>query len=354
MDTSIVSHRRVLVVATDIDVALQVSRRIEEAGIEVRATTDFDEFVFHVQSWQPTHVAVAGTASGARPGPARPGVTVVPGGVIDEVLDGHVPFVDWQALRGMATIDDLDDALDLGRLSVAYQPKVDTRTGTPFAIEALARWHRRDERSVPPDDFVTLAEIAGRIERLTDVVFGKSVHWFARHLASTRLELCLNLSGRSLADRSLPERLERLCREASVDLRRLVLEVTETSIASDASVAHEVLGELRRRGLAVALDDFGAGHASLLQLARNPFSDLKIDRGLVRTAATEAQSRKIIEAIVGLAKSLDVRVVVEGVEDAATYACMQELGCMLMQGNYLAPALEPRALLDWLAGHPEA
>jgi EAL domain-containing protein (putative c-di-GMP-specific phosphodiesterase class I) len=348
MTTSLVGGRRVLVVATEVDTALKVARRVEEAGIHVRATTRFDDFVHHVQVWQPTHVAVAVGAGGSGRSGTSPGVTVIPGGVIDELIDGDALVDAGSPFRGWTTLDDLDDALDLGRLSAAYQPKIDTATGAVFAIEALARWHRPHEHSVPPDDFVTLAEISGRIERLTDVVFGKSIRWFARNLKDSSMEICLNLSGRSLTDRDLPDRLERMCQAAGLDPSRLVLEVTETSIASDANVAHDVLTVLRDRGLRVALDDFGAGHASLLQLARHPFTDLKIDRGLVQSAASESQSRTIIEAIVGLAENLDLRVIAEGVEDAATYACLQDLGCMRMQGNHLAPAMEPAAILAWL------
>lgn len=340
-------------VATEVDTALQVARRVEEAGIQVRATTRFDDFVHHVQVWQPTHLAVAVGSGGAGRSGTSPGVTVIPGGVLDDVIDGEALSDGRSPFGGWTTLDDLDDALDLGRLSAAYQPKIDTRTGAVFALEALARWHRTHDRSVPPDDFVTLAEISGRIDRLTDVVFGKSIRWFARNLAETPLELCLNLSARTLTDRDLPDRLERMCRAAGLEPTRLVLEVTETSIASDANVAHDVLTVLRDRGLRVALDDFGAGHASLLQLARHPFTDLKIDRGLVQSAATEPQSRTIIEAIVGLAENLGLRVIAEGVEDAATYACMQELGCLRMQGNHLARAMEPHAVLPWLRHRPD-
>jgi EAL domain-containing protein (putative c-di-GMP-specific phosphodiesterase class I) len=353
MATTLVGGRRVLVIATEVGLALQVARRVEEAGIQVRATTRFDDFVHHVQVWQPTHVAIAVGAGGTGRSGTFPGVTVVPGGVIDELLDGDGPFEATSTSHAWATVEALDDALDLGRLSAAYQPKIDTRTDTVFAIEALARWHRPDEHSVPPDDFVTLAEISGRIERLTEVVFGKSIRWFARNLAASTLELCLNLSARSLTDRDLPDRLERLCGAAGLDPTRLVLEVTETSIANDANVAHGVLTELRGRGLRVALDDFGAGHASLLQLARHPFTDLKIDRGLVRSVATEPQSRTIIEAIVRLADNLGVRVMAEGVEDEATFVCLQEIGCLLMQGNHLARAMEPTAVLAWLRGRPD-
>jgi EAL domain-containing protein (putative c-di-GMP-specific phosphodiesterase class I) len=348
MATTSVGGRRLLVISTEVDLALQVARRVEEAGIQVRATTRFDDFVHHVQAWQPTHVAVAVGASPTGRSGTFAGVTVIPGGVIDELLEGDRPLDAGSASPAWTTLEDLDDALDLGRLSAAYQPKIDTRTGAVFAIEALARWHRPDDPSVPPDDFVTLAEISGRIERLTEIVFDKSVRWFARNLAASTMGLCLNLSARSLTERDLPDRLERMCRAAGLDPTRLVLEVTETSVASDASVAHGVLTELRDRGLRLALDDFGAGHASLLQLARHPFTDLKIDRGLVGSAATEPPSRAIITAIVGLAEDLGLRVVAEGVEDEATYVCLREIGCFMMQGNHLARAMEPHGVLAWL------
>lgn len=357
------SQRRVLILVTEADRAVELSRRFSETGIDVRATTAYADFVHTMQVWRPTHVAVGvetgddGTNGVGDGVGADVDIVVVPSDEVEEIVRRIVRSAEREARATLAgtTLDDLDHALDLGRLSVAYHPKVDTRDGTVFAVEALARWHRPGAASVPPEDFIRLAEISGRIERLSDAIFQRSLTWFGRHLGATDIELCLNVSALSLADEGLPARLERMCRSAGVDPSRLLLEVTETSV-TDPSAAHGVLESLRVRGMRVALDDFGAGHASLLQLSRHPFTDLKIDRGLVATAASSTGSRAIVSAAIRLGSDLGLRVIAEGVEDEATHACLASLGCPLMQGNFLTPPLEPAELLRWLdaRGAPHA
>jgi EAL domain-containing protein (putative c-di-GMP-specific phosphodiesterase class I) len=359
MQASIASERRVLVLATRAETATTLWRRVAESGLEVRATTGYEEFVRLLRTWQPTHVAVCvdpddpavGTETGAEPR-AGPWVTVIPSDGLEETL---LTSIDSSTAATIApdptagTLGELDDALDLGHLSVVYQPKIDIRSGAPFALETLARWHRPGRPSVPPDDFVRLAEISGRIHRLTETVFTKALTWFGRHLAATEIELCLNLSARSLVDPDLPGRVERSCRDVGVPPDRLVVEVTETSVSEDQTTAHEVLTRLGERGIRIALDDFGAGHASLLQLARHPFTDLKVDRGLVAGATTSTESRTILTAILALGSNLGLRVTAEGVEDEATERLLTELGFHFMQGHHLARPMDGPALLRWLA-----
>jgi EAL domain-containing protein (putative c-di-GMP-specific phosphodiesterase class I) len=201
---------------------------------------------------------------------------------------------------------------------------------------------------VPPEGFVRLAELSGRIGRLSDTIFEQSTTWFGRHLAARGIALCLNVSALSLSDPELPGRLAERARRTGIDPAQLVLEITESSM-TDHDIALSVVTELRERGMRVALDDFGTGYASLLQLARYPFTDLKIDGGLVTAAATSAEARSVVGATVRLGADLGLRVVAEGVADEAAYNCMQALGCPLMQGDYLAPPMGPGSLLRWFA-----
>ncbi len=348
MPTSSVSVRRVLVLAAHPEAAQAVWRQVAGTGAEVKATTACEEFVRLLHAWRPTHVALC---ADDQPAAARPWLTVLPHDAFeDDLWAAYASSVSSGVVSdaGAGTLEELDHALDLGHLSVAYQPKVDTHDGTVFALEALARWHRPGRPSVPPDDFVRLAEISGRIQRLTESIFTRALAWFGRHLAGTDVELCLNLSARSLVDPDLPARVERACQAVDLPPERLVLEVTETSVSADQVAAHAVMLGLRERGMRLALDDFGAGHASMLQLARHPFTDLKIDRGLVAGVTTSTESRTIVSAIVSLGNNLGLRVMAEGVEDEATARHLEDLGCRYLQGHHLARPMDGRSLLDWL------
>jgi len=342
------AERRVLILSQASELALRLAATLTAAGVAVRAASDIGDFVEAMERWQPTHVVVGVDRSNG--GPARASLVVVPSDEIDAALQvalGIDPPPPSALLEG-GSLEELDDALDLGRLSVAYHPKVDTRDGTPFAVEALARWHRPGEASVPPEGFVRLAELSGRIERLSDTIFEQSTTWFGQHLAASGIALCLNVSPLSLSDPALPGRLTERARQTGIDPGQLILEITESSM-TDHDVALSVVAELRERGMRVALDDFGTGYASLLQLARYPFTDLKIDGGLVAAATTSDEARSVVGATVRLGADLGLRVVAEGVADEATYRCMQALGCPLMQGDYLAPPMGPGSLLRWFA-----
>jgi EAL domain-containing protein (putative c-di-GMP-specific phosphodiesterase class I) len=343
-----IAGRRVLILTQASELALRLAATLTTAGIAVRAATDIADFIEAMERWQPTHVVVGVDRPNGASG--RASLIVVPSDEVDSALQaalGSDPRPQGELLEG-GSLEELDDALDLGRLSVAYHPKIDTRTGTPFAVEALARWHRPGESSVPPEGFVRLAELSGRIGRLSDTIFEQSTTWFGRHLAARGIALCLNVSALSLSDPELPGRLAERARRTGIDPAQLVLEITESSM-TDHDIALSVVTELRERGMRVALDDFGTGYASLLQLARYPFTDLKIDGGLVTAAATSAEARSVVGATVRLGADLGLRVVAEGVADEAAYNCMQALGCPLMQGDYLAPPMGPGSLLRWFA-----
>jgi EAL domain-containing protein (putative c-di-GMP-specific phosphodiesterase class I) len=391
MDTTTTSGARVLVLASESHVASDLCRMIERSGMKARAATQLDEFVLALRAWRPTHVALSvglGDAEGDEAQRvlaegALDGMVVVRGPLDQELIDTlrsedrHAPLGPYAALRierrpmrhgrrrtdmrGVSpterrrdprtirrAVAELDAALDTQAFTVVFQPKVSALDGRAVAIEGLARWRLPDGSLVVPDRFIPLAEASGRIERLTDQIYRRALTWLGAELPDEPLRLCLNLSAHSLADTELAPRLDSLCDATGVPPDRIIIEITETSAAADPDTAQEVLTTLRELGTGVALDDFGAGHASLLQLARHPFTHLKIDRALVRTATSSGDSRTIIRAVTGLGRSLSLDVVAEGVEDAATLDTVTELGCQFLQGNHLARPMEGDALLGWL------
>jgi EAL domain-containing protein (putative c-di-GMP-specific phosphodiesterase class I)/FixJ family two-component response regulator len=246
------------------------------------------------------------------------------------------------------TVDMLRWALDGRDLTVAFQPKVTCATGGVIGFEALARWWHPSARNVPPEVFVSLAEREGLIDTLTDQVFDEALRWLHASFPDDETQLALNLSALSLGDLGLADRIERACNAWSVDPRRIVLELTETASTGDQVAALDVLTRLRIKGMALSIDDFGTGHSTLVQLARLPFSELKIDRQFVMHAASSEESRTIIRAMVGLGRALGLVVTAEGVEDEATYAYLGEVGCDAAQGYVIGRPMEGEVVAAWL------
>ena len=235
----------------------------------------------------------------------------------------------------------LAEAMAQGALGVVYQPKIACRTGALVGFEALAQWRGTDGRLVPTEQFVALAEQSSLIEQLTEHVLSQALDWFGP--LPDHLSLAVNLSARSLGDHALVERLLEACAKVGVDPVRVVIEITETATMVDPVASLDILTRLRVHGFRVSIDDFGVGHATFAQLARMPFSEIKIDRSFVRDLDLIEEHRCIVRALVGLGQSLGLTVTAEGVESATTLGLLAEMGCDHAQGFHVAPPLEATA-----------
>ncbi|MCD6061309.1 MAG: response regulator [Moraxellaceae bacterium] len=257
------------------------------------------------------------------------------------------------------TADDLRCALERGEIGLAFQPKLDCRSGGLVGFEALARWQHPDRGSIGPDVFVALAESCGLIDLLTCEITDQALLWLSglarrwdgseqmrQQLAQARLSL--NVSALSLGNAALFLRIAEHCRALGVAPQRVVLEVTESSAMQDATTALDNLTRLRLQGFHLSIDDFGTGYSSMVQLVKLPFSELKIDKSFVMTAAASEESRAIIRSVVDLGRSLGMTTTAEGVEDAFALQYLKELGCDHMQGYLLSRPLAPDAVIPWL------
>jgi EAL domain-containing protein (putative c-di-GMP-specific phosphodiesterase class I) len=160
----------------------------------------------------------------------------------------------------------------------------------------------------------------------------------------------INLSGKQLLQKGLPERLRDILRETGVRPDRIVLELTESTIMEGEA---SMLTALRGVGVNIAIDDFGTGHSSLGRLKRLPISEIKIDRSFIRDIPEDADDKAIVQAILALSASLDLRVVAEGVEHVGQEAFLLQRGCQLAQGyHYARPMPENELLRLLLEGHP--
>ena len=246
----------------------------------------------------------------------------------------------------------LREAFANGQLAVSYQPEIDAGRGVMVAAEALLRWRQPDGSLRAAGEFIDVAETSGLIVPIGWWVLrhacGEAAAWTPGSDGSVPV-LRVNLSARQFEQPDLAERVGGILRESALPPQRLCLELTETTLMSHAESALDTLRELRSLGVGLAIDDFGTGYSSLTYLKRFPVDTIKIDRSFVDGLPQSAFDRAIIEAVIGLARTMGVEVVAEGVERVEQQDALLRLGLQRMQGWLYAQALEPAALREFRA-----
>jgi diguanylate cyclase (GGDEF)-like protein len=247
---------------------------------------------------------------------------------------------------------ELRSAIDDGRLELAFQPEISLSTGEIVGVEALARWDRPGHGPVPPIEFIALAEETGLIRSLTSLTLRLALDEVqAWQEQGMHVPISVNLSGRVVADRSLPNEVSALLEQRGLSADSLVLEITETAVISDRKGAFEVLQQLRAAGVLIELDDFGSGFTSFGVLRDLPLDGLKIDRTLV--IDTTDGGPRLLAATIESARSLGLKVVAEGIEDATTLDLVRQLGCDTAQGYHLGRPMTSEAVRS-LLGHEQS
>jgi len=249
----------------------------------------------------------------------------------------------------------LHRAIASSQIFARYQPIVRLSTGDVTGVEALARW--MDERGtlIAPDLFIPLAEQCGAIDAIDWVVLARAcadVRSMQRLVPG--LTVSVNLSAARLNQADLVKRIRKVLEQSDLEPATLKFEVTESAIMESPEDSMLVLNELCEFGSQVVIDDFGTGHSSLSYVQRLPVAGLKIDRSFITPIVKDRQSLAIVQAIVALAKTLNIYVVAEGVEDAAQAERLTEAGVDFAQGFYFAPALEMRAFQTFVESRKSA
>lgn len=247
------------------------------------------------------------------------------------------------ALQRMVLESSLRAAIANGELAVAIQPKVDGRTGRLVGGEALLRWRHEQFGPIAPSVFVTLAERIGLATPLTRFVVEEVARLLARWQSEglSPFPIAVNVSPQVFRD---PEAVNAICRlplAYGVSPSLIEFEVTETALIDDPQRAEAVLDQLHHHGYRIALDDFGTGYSSLSHLRRFHLDAIKIDRSFVRDILEDARDAAIVRATVGLAESLGLDAVAEGVENEAQREALLGLGCGLMQGYLFGKPVPP-------------
>jgi diguanylate cyclase (GGDEF)-like protein/PAS domain S-box-containing protein len=224
-------------------------------------------------------------------------------------------------------------ALDAGHITTFFQPEVDLATGALIGFEALARWCHPERGMIGPDEFIPLAEETGLIgavgRRVLEQACAALARWDAEH-PELALTVGVNVSPLQLADPAFPDVVRRAIGDAGILPRRLCLELTESTLM-DVDVAAEAIARLRAAGAVIAIDDFGTGYSSFGRLKSFPVDYLKIDRSFVADIGAPADD-VILTTMVGLARSLGVAVIAEGLETEEQHRFLAGLGCHYGQG----------------------
>jgi EAL domain-containing protein (putative c-di-GMP-specific phosphodiesterase class I) len=255
--------------------------------------------------------------------------------------------MEMEISRRLALEGDLRRALEREEFVVYYQPQIDLASGEIVAIEALVRWQHPEKGLVPPNDFIPIAEETGFIEEIGEWVLKASCRQLRSWLNQgfRPLRVAVNLSGRQLENESLVEKVAEILNETDLPASALELEITESMLMDSDKGVLPILKQLNKIGVILAIDDFGTGYSSLGKLKRFPIDVLKIDRSFVNDIATNREDLAIITGIIALAKSLDLKVVAEGVEDAEQEQILKDLHCDIMQGFYFSKPI-PAAVFE--------
>lgn len=250
---------------------------------------------------------------------------------------------------------ELRGAIDSGHVTAHYQPQQCTRTGELAGLEALARWRRPDGSTVPPSDFVPLSEEMGisdvLFESIMTTVCADVARW--REMGDWDIPVSVNISAHQLRNANLVSMIKEILTKAEVGQDLINLELTETVLLEDLTIAQPMLDDLASYGVGIHIDDFGTGYSSLSYLAQLPVQTLKIDQAFIAQLTEPEANTKVVEAIIALGKAMDLEVVAEGVENDQQYAIVRRLGCDLVQGYFIARPMPAEQLMHWRGGYED-
>jgi diguanylate cyclase (GGDEF)-like protein len=254
----------------------------------------------------------------------------------------------------LTLLNDLRTALRQEKIEVHFQPQVALRSGRVSGVEALARWEHPDLGRIRPDIFIEIAEQAGLIEELTSQVLTLATNAAADwHRAGLDLSVSVNISAQSLLDERLESIVARTLLASEMKPELLILEITESTMMTDAARTDRVLHGLSELGVRLSVDDFGTGFSSLVNLRNLPVDELKIDRSFVTEMMVKHDDDVIVRSTIDLAHNLGLQVVAEGVETPDVLQRLADLGCDVAQGFGISRPVPREMFETWLAARDE-
>lgn len=247
----------------------------------------------------------------------------------------------------------LRHAVERNELTLHYQPQIDLNTGDCVGVEALLRWNNAELGMVSPMEFIPLAEETGLILPIGEWVLRTATLQARAWLDAgwTLATVAVNLSAVQLRQKELPDIISRYLDEAGLAPKHLEIELTESAAFSNPETAFAMLEQLHSRGLRLSIDDFGTGYSSLSYLKRIHIDKLKIDQSFVRDLGRDREDQALVDAIIGMAQSLKLLTIAEGVETTEQLDYLRVRGCDQVQGYLYAKPLPPEELENWMRLH---
>jgi EAL domain-containing protein (putative c-di-GMP-specific phosphodiesterase class I) len=246
------------------------------------------------------------------------------------------------------TVDDLKQALANDQFVFYYQPKVLMFTGEICGAEALIRWCKPDGTIIPPLDFIPLAENTGFITEITVSMLQKLIiDMNIIHDINDSIGISFNVSARDFDDSRFTDALSSALTKQMVQPETLEIELTETW-ALDHKHVTDSLTRLRRKGLSIAMDDFGTGNATIDALGKLPFNTIKLDQGAVSRIDSSNKDFTIVQSSIWMAHQLELTIVAEGIESEAIYQTLQDEGCEVAQGFWISHPLPLAEFLEFI------
>ncbi|MGL4377078.1 MAG: EAL domain-containing protein [Microcoleaceae cyanobacterium] len=235
----------------------------------------------------------------------------------------------------------LYQALERGEFEIYYQPKVNIKNWEIQGMEALLRWNHPELGLVPPNTFIPIAEENGLILPIGEWTLRSACQqnkiW--HNMGWSNLRIAVNLSARQFQQENLVKKIVHSLDETGLEPQFLELEITEATCMQDVELTKQVLTELKKLGISIAMDDFGTGYSSLSYLKNFPLNILKIDKSFVQNLTMAPYEQAIAQAIMALGQGLNLSIVAEGVETKEQLDFLQSLDCQEIQGNYFSPPL---------------
>jgi EAL domain-containing protein (putative c-di-GMP-specific phosphodiesterase class I)/CHASE2 domain-containing sensor protein len=262
----------------------------------------------------------------------------------------HDPETLEDASWKLSMLSQLDAAIDDGEVWIAFQPQLDLKTRKIIGAEALARWTHPEKGPIAASEFVAAAEQHDRIGKLTDFVLEKAVAAAAAiNRRGPAFTVGVNLSARLLTDKHFTMRVAALLARYKLSPEYLTLELTETAALADCGDSLDMLTRLRELGVGISIDDYGTGLSTLDYLKKIPANEIKIDQTFVKALCDNRSDRLMVQSTVGLAHSLDRRVVAEGVENREILDALADIGCDIAQGFIIGRPMSIDSLVKRLS-----
>ncbi|MCF6194147.1 MAG: EAL domain-containing protein, partial [Kangiellaceae bacterium] len=251
-----------------------------------------------------------------------------------------------KARKRLSMENELRRAIEFDLIELAYQPKVNMETGLVDGMEALARWNSPKLGRIPPDEFIVLAEETGQIISLGAQLLRKAVaqtkQWVDAGIMKGRTSV--NMSAHQFLHDDLAEQVSTILREEKLDAKYLELELTESACIQDMDKTIRQMNTLRKLGIQLALDDFGTGYSSLAQLKTLPLDTLKVDKSFIDNIQTSIRDVNVVKAIIDIARSLELDVVIEGVESQAQCDYLWQCRAKIIQGYFFSKPIDPNEM----------